>query len=121
YQQMESALFAAGTTLTHPSEWPAVVAHASWLEFVWRQLIANAIQHGGKGVIEAGWTPVEGGYRFFVMDGGTVPVEKRALLFHPFERLIVSGGSRGLGLPRVGRWVELDGGRCEFEARPGGG
>jgi signal transduction histidine kinase len=122
YQQSESALFAAGASLTHPSEWPSVHAHASWLEFVWRQLIANAIQHGGRGVkIEAGWTSTEGGYRFFVKDSGTVAPEKRALLFHPFERLHEPGAPRGLGLPTVRRLVELDGGRCEFEALEGGG
>lgn len=122
YQQTEGALFAAGATLTHPNDWPAVVAHATWLEFVWRQLIANAIQYGGKGVkIEAGWVPVEGGHRFFVKDSGTLPAEKRAMLFHPFERLHESGAPRGLGLPMVRRLVELDGGRCEFEALPGGG
>lgn len=122
YQQSESALFAAGASLTHANEWPSVHAHASWLEFVWRQLIVNAIQHGGRGVkIEAGWAPVKGGHRFFVKDSGTVAPEKRALLFHPFERLHEPGAPRGLGLPTVRRLVELDGGRCEFEALEGGG
>lgn len=122
FQRLEGALLTAGATLTHPSEWPSVQAHAAWLEFVWRQLIANALQHGGEGVtIEAGWTPVTGGYRFFVKDSGTVPPERRALLFHPFERLHEAGAPRGLGLAIVRRLVELDGGRCEFEAPAGGG
>lgn len=122
FQQMEGALLAAGATLAHPPEWPSVRAHASWLEFVWRHLIGNALQHGGRGVkLEAGWTAVDGGYRFFLKDNAAVAPEKRALLFHPFERLHEPGAPRGVGLAVVRRLVELDGGRCEFEAPAGGG
>ncbi len=122
FQQMEGALLAAGATLTHPADWPSVRAHANWVEFVWRQLIGNALQHAGQGAkLEAGWSAEGGGYRFFLKDNGTVPPEKRALLFHPFERLHEPGAPRGLGLAIVRRLVELDGGRCEFDAPAGGG
>jgi signal transduction histidine kinase len=122
FEKLESQILRHGAKITHPQIWPKVSGHQSALEMVWRNLISNALEHGGPSVrMEAGWTEVEGGNRFWLRDSGTVPVEKRAFLFFPFYRMHESGAPRGLGLPIVRRLVELDGGTCAFEESTAGG
>lgn len=122
FQRIEHALGKAGATLKQPEDWPEVVGHQAWLEVIWTNLLRNALQHSAAGVrIEAGWTTVDGGVRFWLRDNGTLAAEKRAALFHPFHRLHEMGAPRGLGLPIVRRLVELEGGRCGYEALPEGG
>lgn len=121
FQQIESALMKAGGSVNQPSDWPQVEGHGGWLEVVWRNLLLNAVQHGVPGGrIETGWTPVAGGYRFWVRNLGEVPPAKRGTLFYPFHRLHEPGAPRGLGLPIVQRLVELDGGGCGYEPVAGG-
>lgn len=122
YQQIESQLFKTGASLTQPSTWPTVTGRPAALETVWRNLLANAIQHGGRSVkIEAGWERAGGDLRFWLRDSGSVAPEKRPLLFFPFHRLHEPGAPRGLGLPIVRRLVELHGGRCGYEASSSAG
>ena len=112
----------AKVSLKYPDSWPKVVGHENWLEAVWTILLNNAIQHSGSGTqMEAGWSAVENGRRFWVRSAGTVPVEKRETLFFPFHRLHESGAPRGLGLPMMRSFVELDGGSCGFQDAPAGG
>lgn len=122
FQRVEHAIGKAGASLAQPQEWPEVVAHQNWMEMVWTNLLRNALQHGGKGVkMEAGWTEVENGLKFWLRDTGKVAPEKVAQLFFPFHRLHETGAPRGFGLPISRRLIELDGGRCGYEALPEGG
>lgn len=71
---------------------------AAWLEVMWWNLLANALQHGGNR-IELGWE--EGGkeFYFWICDqGGGVPMEKRGKLFQPFHFLHEPDAAHGLGL-----------------------
>jgi signal transduction histidine kinase len=121
YQKLESKIMKASATFHYPASWPQVWGRASGLETVWYNLILNALVHGGvKVAIEAGWEAVAGGHRFWIVDSGLVPAEKRAALFFPFHRLHESGAPRGLGLPIVRRLVELDGGYCGYKETPEG-
>ena len=123
FQQIEGAALKAGATIAPlPREWPEVMGRPAWLQVVWRNLLQNALRFGGPGgTIAVGWSDEGGEYRFFVRHGGTVPEEKRALLFFPFERLHEMGAPRGLGLAIVRRLVELEGGRCGFDVPGEGG
>lgn len=121
FQRLESLLVKSKHTLIQPPGWPSVVAHESGMEWVWRTLLANAIQHGAEGgQIEAGWTEEAEGTRFWVRNDGTVAPEKRATLFTPFHRLHEPNAPRGLGLPLMRRLVEIEGGQCGFDS-PGVG
>lgn len=122
FQQMESRILQAGAKLTHPPTWPTISGHASWLRLIWRELLANTLQHAGaQPQIEAGWSHGDGRVRFWMRDSGEVPPAKRALLFRPFHRLSEPGAPRGFGLAIVRRLVEADGGACGFEALEAGG
>jgi len=122
FQTLEAQIIRSGATLIEPKDWPMVRGHSNWLEVVWRNLLANAVEHGGRGMrIRAGWTAAGDENRFWVQDNGSVLPEKRATLFFPFHRLHESAAPRGLGLSMVQRLVELDGGKCGFEPLPEGG
>lgn len=122
FQQLESRILNSGATLVHPENWPSVAGHPAWLQAIWRELLSNAIQHGGPAVrIQAGWTREDGRHRFWLCDSGGVRPERRAALFHPFHRLNEPGAPRGIGLAIVQRLVELESGSCGFEAPPEGG
>lgn len=122
FQQLEGRLLNAGASLAQPRDWPTVEGHPAWLQIVWRNLLANAVQHNGAGLrIEAGWDRTDEGFRFWLHDSGEVPADRRGQLFRPFHRLNEPGAPRGLGLAVVQRLVELDGGSCGFEAPAAGG
>lgn len=122
FQRVEAEVLKARASFTYPSTWPDVIGHASWLEMLWRNLIDNALQHGGPAAkIEAGWEPKGDNVRYFVRDQGAVAPEKQSLLFHPFERLHEPGAPRGLGLAVARRLVELHGGTCGYEPGAAGG
>lgn len=120
FQQLESHLLQKGASLQQPADWPMVQGHATWLQAVWRHLIENAVQHGGRR-IEAGWTPDTAGVRFWLRDDGQVAAERQTQLFFPFHRLHEPGAPRGLGLPMARALIERDGGQCGFAARAGDG
>jgi signal transduction histidine kinase len=116
YQQIERLLLQAQMTFEHPPAWPRIAGHESWLEIVWCILLRNAVQHSPAGSrIAAGWSETGTAVRFWIRSDGTVPAEKRASLFFPFQRLHEPGAPRGLGLSIMRGLVELDGGTCGFE------
>jgi light-regulated signal transduction histidine kinase (bacteriophytochrome) len=118
FQRLESLLVKSNRVLIQPPGWPTVEAHESGMEWVWRTLLANAIQHGAAaGKIEAGWTAEAEGSRFWVRNDGVIAPEKRATLFTPFHRLHEPNAPRGLGLPLMRRLVEIEGGHCGFDAK----
>jgi signal transduction histidine kinase len=109
--------------VAHAEVWPEIFGVASWIEAIWTDLILNALDHTGPNPhIELGWSENEIEYRFWVDDRGPgVAIEKRGGLFKPFNRLAEPGSMRGFGLSIVQRLVELQGGRCGYESREGGG
>ena len=122
FQQLERSMLNAKIEFKHPADWPKVKGHDNWLEMVWRILLGNAVQHSPAGSkIEAGWTAIAGGNRFWVRSAGNLPPEKYAILFFPFHRMYEPGAPRGLGLPMLRALVELDGGSCGFEVPSAGG
>ena len=121
FQHLEARIAKAGATLAQPRDWPEACGNAGWIEVMWRNLIGNALNHGGAAVrMAAGWEPRGTEVRCWLRDSGRVAPEKRGALFFPFERLHEPGAPRGLGLPMVRRLVELQGGRCGYAAREDG-
>jgi K+-sensing histidine kinase KdpD len=122
-QRLETRTREQGATIVQPDSWPRVEGMASWLEVIWGNLIGNALKYGGKAPrIELDWVQGSPEYFFRVRDHGPgVPPEKRGQLFTPFNALHALSAPRGLGLPIVHRLVELQGGRCFFEAPTDGG
>jgi len=119
--RLESAVLKQHATLAEPADWPEVIGVMAWLEVVWWNLLANALQYG-QGQIELGWRKDDHEFRFWVNDRGDgVPVEKRAGLFKPFHLLHAAEAAPGLGLSIVQRLMELQGGSCGYEPRKDGG
>jgi signal transduction histidine kinase len=120
-QRLESKVIKCNAVVSEPPAWPEVDGVFSWLEVVWWNLLANALQFG-KDRIELGWQEEKGGWRFWVCDNGAgVPVEKRGKLFQPFHLLHEPDAAPGLGLSIVQRLMELQDGRCGYEPRLEGG
>jgi signal transduction histidine kinase len=122
-QRLESRILKKSATVAEPASWPEVNGVADWLEFIWWNFLANALQHAGeKPRIELSWHQEKDGFRFQVCDnGGGVPAEGRAKLFQPFDALHKPDSSFGLGLSVVQRLVDLQGGDCGYEPNPKGG
>jgi signal transduction histidine kinase len=122
-QRLERQMLQTKATLVTPPSWPVVHGVASWLEVVWWNLLANALQHGGKGLrIEVGCAEDESGHRFWVHDNGSgVASERRRQLFQPFHTLHNMNSKRGFGLSIVHRLMELQDGVCGYEPLPAGG
>jgi len=122
-QRLESRILKRSATVAEPGSWPEVDGVADWLEFIWWNFLANALQHAGeKPRIELNWRREIDGFRFQVCDhGGGVPAEVREKLFQPFDTLHKPGGTWGLGLSSVQRLVDLQGGDCGYKPNPKGG
>ena len=122
-QRLESRILKTQATVAEPASWPEVSGVADWLEFIWWNFVANALQHAGeKPQIELNWCQEKSGLRFQVCDNGVgVPAEVRARLFQPFDSLHKPGSTYGLGLSVVQRLVDLQGGNCGYEPNPKGG
>jgi signal transduction histidine kinase len=122
-QRLESRIMKRQATVAEPGSWPEVNGVADWLEFIWWNLLANALQHAGeKPRIELNWRQENDGFRFQVCDSGRdIPAEVRAKLFQPFDSLHRPESGHGLGLSVVQRLVELQGGDCGGEPNPKGG
>jgi signal transduction histidine kinase len=123
-ERVDAPLRSAGGTITAPESWPPATGVASWLEFVWRNLLTNSVEHGGPTPrIELGWKRSGTHTTFWVRDSGPgVAFTKRAHLFHPFDRLNDLNAPRGYGLSLVQRLIELQGGTTGYtpEPAPGG-
>lgn len=118
--RLERQITATAATLVHPPRWPQARGHAPWVEEVWANLIANAIQYGGRPpYIELGadeeW---EGQVRFWVRDNGDgVKPELQERLFQDGARLTPTRArGHGLGLAIVRRIVERLGGTVGVES-----
>jgi signal transduction histidine kinase len=110
-----------------------VVGDPRLLRRLVRNLIDNAVRHGGGTEITAGAAArpeATGGARVWVADRGPgVPAEDRERIFAPFHRgwaATGSGGSAetsgvGLGLSLVRQIAERHGGTVTCRARDGGG
>jgi signal transduction histidine kinase len=117
-ERVEARAHREGAVVSRPASWPEVCGDPAKTESVWLLLLENALRHAGKRPgIELGWEPVADGFKFWVRDNGPgVPEEKRRQLFQPFHRLHETNAGRGLGLSIAARLVELQGGRCGYEA-----
>lgn len=121
-QRLQNRIQKKNATIVEPDSWPPVSGVATWLEEVWRHLLANALQHGRDGVrIQLSWQEKSGGRVFEICDdGGGVQEEIRKGLFCPFDLLHKPDGVKGLGLSVVQRLIALQGGECGYEPRPDG-
>ncbi|MCC7446170.1 MAG: tetratricopeptide repeat protein [Anaerolineae bacterium] len=102
--------------LIAPESWPAALGHASWVEEVWANYIANAAKYGGKPPrIELGATPEGDMIRFWVRDNGIgFTPEAKDGLFTAFTRVAPQQiAGYGLGLSIVKRIVEKLGGTVD--------
>ncbi len=122
-QRLELRINKAQATVSKPASWPTVSGVPAWIDLIWINLILNSLQHAGpKPKIELGWNKLENEYRFWLRDSGRgIAADRRERLFHPFDRLNDLNAPRGLGLPIVQRLVELQGGRCGYDAEPAPG
>ncbi len=122
-QRLECQIIKSGVPIIEPAAWPEVSGVASWLEVIWWNLLANALQHGKKtSKIELGWRKNEHEFRFWTKDdGGGVAADKISTLFQPFHLLHESNARQGLGLSIVQRLVELQAGHCGYESNAAGG
>ena len=110
-------------TITSPDTWPEVNGVPDWLEFIWMNLLTNALQHAGeKPQIKLGWRKEAGGFHFQVCDnGGGVSPATAAKLFQPFDTLDQPGSTRGLGLSISQRLAAMQGGSCGHTPTKGRG
>jgi two-component system, OmpR family, sensor histidine kinase SenX3 len=108
-------------------ELPAVAGDPAALELAVRNLIGNAIRHGGEGkwvgVSAARW---DGGVEVRVCDRGPgIPQREREKIFEPFYRGEQTRVQRiqgtGLGLSLVRKAVEKHRGTVTLDDSPGGG
>ena len=122
-EQLESRALKRRAAIVEPGSWPEVAGVDSWLEVIWWNLLANALQHAGDSPrIEFGWREETGKTRFWISDNGPgVPADRRDQLFQPFDSLHEPDSRQGLGLSVMQRLVELQGGDCGYEANPKGG
>lgn len=120
--RLESRILKKSATLVEPPSWPQARGVAAWLEVVWFNYLTNALEHTTeKPRIELSWREENDSCRFGIGDnGGGVREDIRPLLFQPFETLHKPGGAGGLGLSIVQRLLQLQGGHCGYEPRPGG-
>jgi K+-sensing histidine kinase KdpD len=116
-ERVEMKARETAATISRPPSWPEAVGDPTLTELAWLGLLENALRHAGKTPrIELGWEQGDDSSTFWIRDHGPgVPVEKRHQLFHPFHRLHEPSAARGLGLPIVGRLVQLQGGSCGYE------
>jgi signal transduction histidine kinase len=108
--------------LPDASAWLPALGYAPWVEEVWINYLANALQYGGQSPrIELGSEPAPGGERqarFWIRDYGRgIVAQDQARLFTPFTRLAqVHAKGYGLGLSIVRRIVEKLGGQVGVES-----
>jgi K+-sensing histidine kinase KdpD len=115
FQQLERRFLQTKFTLSEPESWPQVEGVSAWLQVVWWNFLANALNHA-KSRIELGWEKAAGEARFWIRDDGEgVPSERRAKLFQPFQTLHEADASQGIGLSIVQRLIELQDGQCGYE------
>jgi signal transduction histidine kinase len=94
----------------------------AWLKTVFRNLLKNAIQYGGKGcMIALNFENRISSYRFSVYNSGNpVPEEYRAKLFSKFTRGNKGRDGVGMGLYLIKKIMQKRGGDIWYEAREDG-
>jgi len=113
----------AGFDVAVDDAMPTVRTVRAPLEQVFRNLLANAIEHHDRpsGRIEVAATEQEGRWYFRVTDDGPgIPDDLRDEVFRMFESQGASGGS-GIGMSLVRRAVESRGGSVWIEPADGRG
>ena len=121
-QRLESRILKSGASISEPASWPEVDGVCSWLEMVWKNLLANVLQLGKPPLrIELGWREESGKFRFWICDDGVTAPEKHHTWFQPFHALHEFTNTGGLDLSIGQRLVELQGGNCGHENLPIGG
>lgn len=122
-QRLESRVLKRQATVDEPSSWPVVPGVPAWMENIWWELLANALQHAGPASrIKLGWSQQKDSLRFWITDNGPgVPAPVRSKLFREFHSLHEAHDVPGLGLSIVQRLVELQGGICGHEVPETGG
>jgi signal transduction histidine kinase len=122
-QRYQPQILRKHAVVIQPESWPEIEGVASWLETIWGNLLANALQHGKDEVrIELGFSALDRAFRFWVSDNGEgVPPDKLHNLFQPFHLLHRTDARKGLGLSIVRRLVELQDGHCGYAPLPSGG
>ena len=104
--------------IRQPDDWPAAVGVPAWVEFIWGQLIRNALRHGARtGLVQLGWKRETRAIRFWISSPGVVPPAMRPRLLRSFHLLHKQAGV-GLGLSLLERLVFLQGGHAGYEATP---
>ncbi|MFT4622734.1 MAG: signal transduction histidine kinase [Myxococcota bacterium] len=120
-------LTAAGCALTvHATDDPEVCVHRALVEAALGNLLRNVAAHAPGAAVTVTVESHGGGARFTVDDDG--PGLAKAERAAVFDRFVRGEGARrhspeglGLGLPLVAEIARQHGGRCELQARPGGG
>jgi K+-sensing histidine kinase KdpD len=122
-QRLENQILKSGALVLEPADWPTVTGVATWLEVIWRNLLANALpQERGSSKIETGWRQDGNEFYFWVSDNGAgVPANIVHELFQPFHHLHDPNARHGLGLSIVQRLVELQSGNCGYKPGADGG
>lgn len=104
---------------------PVIVADRIMISRVLRNLIHNAIKHGGADEIEVGCDETPTHYVLWVRDNGQgIPEELHKDLFKPFHTLYAPGSNRtpsgsGLGLSIVREIAERHEGSVWVDSKPG--
>lgn len=121
-ERLESQILSRNASIIQPPQWPQVRGVGRWLEAIWWNLIANALQHGRPAPqIQLGWRKSARGFRFWVKDDGEgILPEDRKQLFQKFHTLHKLNSKHGLGLSIVQRLVELQGGTSGYSRNAGG-
>jgi signal transduction histidine kinase len=122
----EGLLAASEITLDVPSDTPAVHFDPGQLAGVFRELVRNAVEATDPAdrrlTIKAAADLTEEHIVADVIDNGRGMTEEvRSRAIDPFFSQRPAGRGRGLGLARVHRWLQQNGGTIRIESEPGGG
>lgn len=119
-QHLEMMIAEYHAEIALPTDMPAAMGYASWIEEVWVNYLSNGMKYGGRPPrLEVGARAEgDGMIRFWVRDNGDgLPAEGRATLFTEFTRLTeVHAKGHGLGLSIVKRIIERLGGQVGVES-----
>lgn len=103
---------------------PGLYVDRQQLESVLVELLTNATSASPSGVhVRLSAVPADQGQLLLTVedDGPGMDDQTLARVFTPFFSAQIAGRRRGLGLARVRRWVEINGGRVQLMSRPGQG
>ncbi len=103
-QQLERRALKRGATVKAPEVWPRATGHPGWLEFIWWNLLANALQYGGL-VIQLDWAKEKERLRFWIRDNGPAsPLTRARFSSSPLIRCIKPTAAADLACPSFAGW-----------------